>query len=317
MKILALVAVVPFALGFLTGSEEPEPEAAEEVVAFADPAIIESSGLAVVGGRFVTVNDSGGSGRIFTVAPDSGRTVGTTGWPGDPVDIEGLAPAGDGEVWVGDIGDNQAVRSTITIHRVPSGRGDQTTVPTSYELDYPDGPHDAETLLTHPVTGRVYVVSKEFTAGRVYEAPADLAPDEPNRMRSVGEVVAIATDGAFFPDGRHVLIRGYSDAVIYSWPDLEQVAEVDLPFQQQGEGVAIAPDGAIYLSSEGVNAPVLRLDLPEDLRNLVDGVEPEPEPEPAPEPEPDQPLWPYLFMGGLGVVVVYGVVRLFRGGNDG
>lgn len=316
MRVLALAAVVPFALGLLTDTEGPEPERSEEVFAFADPAIVESSGLVVRGdGLFVTVNDSGDSGRVFTVAPGTGRTVGVTNWPGEAVDVEALAPAGDGEVWVGDIGDNDRQRDTIRIHRVPTGREDRTAVRASYELDYPDGPHDAETLLTHPETGRVYVVSKEFTAGRVYEAPAELVEDGPNRMQGVGEVMAIATDGAFFPDGNHLLVRGYSDATVYSWPDLEEVARLDLPFQQQGEGVAIADDGEIYLSSEGVEAPVQRVILPEDLRNRVDGVDPEPEPEPAPEPEPEQPIWPYLFMGGLGAVVLYGVVRLLRGGS--
>ena len=36
-------------------------------LAFQDPAIVESSGLVVSDGLFVTTNDSGDSGRIFTV----------------------------------------------------------------------------------------------------------------------------------------------------------------------------------------------------------------------------------------------------------
>src|ERR687893_207498 len=41
---------------------------------FQDPAIVESSGLAVVDGRVVTTNDSGDTGRVFTVDPRSGET---------------------------------------------------------------------------------------------------------------------------------------------------------------------------------------------------------------------------------------------------
>lgn len=45
----------------------------EVVFRFTDPAIIESSGLAVLpDGRFVTVNDSGDESRVFTVDPSRG-----------------------------------------------------------------------------------------------------------------------------------------------------------------------------------------------------------------------------------------------------
>ena len=48
------------------------------VFRFADPAIVESSGLTVADGLVSTVNDSGDSARVFTVDADSGRTVGVT-----------------------------------------------------------------------------------------------------------------------------------------------------------------------------------------------------------------------------------------------
>ena len=52
-------------------------------------------------------------------------------------------------------------------------------------------------------------------------------------------MLPIATDGAFFPDGRHLVVRDYGRAVVYAFPVLEAVAEVDLPEQQQGEGIAV------------------------------------------------------------------------------
>ena len=93
----------------------------------------------------------------------------------------------------------------------------------SYELVYPDGARDAESLLAHPVTGRLYIASKEIFGGLLYDAPAELDPSGPNRLRELGEVLPIATDAAFFPDGRHLVVRSYDRARIYGFPSLEPV----------------------------------------------------------------------------------------------
>ena len=141
--VLGLTAVPFLVAALLPGSVA----AADEVFRFQDPAIIESSGLAVVDGLFVTTNDSGDSGRVFVVDPANGSTVGVTAWSAEPDDVEALAPAGNGEVWVGDIGDNLAERESVSITRVPVQRGDVDVDQPSYELVYPEGARDAESLL--------------------------------------------------------------------------------------------------------------------------------------------------------------------------
>ena len=225
--------------------------------AFQDPAIVESSGLVASDGLFVTVNDSGDSGRIFTV-DSSGATVGVTSWSPDPVDVEALAPAGPGEVWVGDIGDNTASRTSVTVMRVPFGPGDRTVTPPAYTLVYPDGAHDAEALLAAP-DGRLLVVSKELLGGAVYVAPRHLSQTRPNRLEKVTRTMGFVTDGAFFPDGRHYVLRGYGTAAVYAYPGNERVASFRLPDQQQGEGIAVDSDGWVHVSSEGGHSRVLRV----------------------------------------------------------
>jgi hypothetical protein len=258
---LALV-VTPFVVGGVVGASAAGPGDAHEVCAFGDRAITEASGLVLTGGHFVTMNDSGDSARVFTLDASTCRTVGVTRWHADPEDDEGLAPAGAGHVWVGDIGDNLAARRTISVARVPVGPGDRTVPGQVRTLAYPDGPHDAETLLRDPTTGRLYVVSKEFI-GHVYAAPARLGPGVNQMTELPTAVMGLATDGAFLPDGKHVVLRSYGQAVVYTWPALERVATVDLPRQRQGEGIAVGPGGRVYLSSEGDDAPVLELPLPD------------------------------------------------------
>jgi hypothetical protein len=328
---LAAVAVaVLFLLGALSGPAEAR---AEEVIRFQDPQIVESSGLVVEGDRFATVNDSGDTGRVFVVDGRSGETVGEVTWAQAPEDVEALAPAGPGHVWVGDIGDNPGSRGSIEVARVALGTGALTVTPEIFSLVYPDGPVDAETLLRHPRTGRLYVVSKVFFGGTLYAAPATLQAGAANRLRELGRVLSLATDGAFFPDGRHLVLRDYGRAVVYTFPELEQVAELRLPDQKQGEGIAVSSDSEVYVSTEGQHAPVHRVPLPARVRALVDGAaEPdgrssaEPDPTPAPDPPdgatgddllPDswareRPVWPWILTGWLGLAAIVGMAWLVR-----
>lgn len=322
-KVLFALLPLPFGIGFLAPGPVEEPISSEVVFRFTDPDIVESSGLVAQDGLVVTVNDSGDGNRIFTVDAATGDTVGVTRWQGEADDIEALAPAGDGHVWVADTGDNEHARKTITLSKVPFGRGDREVRAPSYRLSYPHGPQDAEVLLTDPSSGRLHVVTKGMF-GRVYAAPATLDPDEVNVLEPGDEVLGIATDGAFFPDGQHVIIRNYNQAAIYTWPDLDRVALLDLPAQQQGEGVAVTADGEVLLSSEGQGAEVLRVELPADVRAAMAGESASPsaspppggeqgaQPETVPVEAEERSWWPWALGGVAGVAVIAVLVRSLR-----
>jgi hypothetical protein len=269
---------------------------------FVDDRIAESSGLASAGtpGMVFTHNDSGDGARFFAV-DDTGRTVTTYTLPGVQArDWEDMARGPDEQgrssLWFGDIGDNNALRDHGTlVHRVrepvPDGRKAVTTEPpTSFRLRYPDGPGDAETLLVHPGSGRVYVVSKPFAGPvKVYAAPSPLDADAANLLALVAEVrirptgtaggprigglaQRLVTAGDIAPDGRHVALRTYTD--LYEWPvEGDDVAAAfageprvtALPATEQGEGLTYTRDGrAVLLSSEGVGTPVHRVGLSRD-----------------------------------------------------
>jgi hypothetical protein len=323
---LERVVTAAVAVPFLLGAAAAPVDHAQKVFSFQDSDIIESSGLVVTDGLVVTTNDSGDTGRVFTVDPADGRTVGVTHW-GDATDVEALAPRSDGEVWVGDIGDNTESRDTIQVTAVPVGSGDKDVEPPIYDLAYPDGPHNAETLMADPVTGRLYVATKGAFGGTLYATPASLSPDRVNRLEPVGDVLPIATDGAFLPDGKHLVVRNYAAAAVYSFPSLEKVAEFGLPDQPQGEGLAVEGDGSsVLLSSEGLHTAVLRILLPA----LSDAPGPSPTQTPGPTPsatthtEPQQsagppatdqserPLWPWLLGGLVGLACIVVLVRSLR-----
>jgi hypothetical protein len=265
---LAVAAAPALALGL---GQPALAAPGHRVFRFADPAIVEASDLVVGDGVFLTTNDSGDTGRVFAVDA-RGTTVGVSRWSKHPVDTEALAPGGKGFVWVGDIGDNDHRRASVEIARIPVGRGNRDVDPTSYRLAYPDGPTDAETLMRDPVSGRLYLATKSVFGGVLYAVPARLRAHAVNRLEPVGRVLPVATDGAFFPDGKHLVVRSYADAVVYSWPSMQPVGSFALPRQPQGEGIAVADDGRIYVSSEGTHSSVLRVQLPARLATAVYGV---------------------------------------------
>lgn len=267
---------------------------------FADPAIAESSGLVDAGQVVYTVNDSGAGPVLYAVDAATGETTGVTTYSHDAVeDVEALAPGRAGTVWVADIGDNATSREQVSLYRVRPGRGDAPR----YDLRYPDGPRDAEALLVHPRNGRVFVVSKTVFGGTVYEA-AHLDAGTSIRLRPFAQVPGLVTDGAFFPDGRHVLLRSYGTASIYSFPDFDLLDTVTLPAQRQGEAVAIGADGRILLSSEGVHAPVLEVTLPATLAATVAGTPASATDAPGAPSETGSGVDPWWLLGGAAVLAV-------------
>ena len=151
------------------------------------------AGWSSADGLVVTTNDSGDTGRVFTVDPATGETVGVTGWADDPQDVEALAPLGDRR-GVG----RRHRRQRRAAGLDPGGAGARgcrrrpaSTAPV-YDLAYPDGPHDAETLLVRPGHGpALHRHARTSSAGRSTRRRPTSSRDrrnqlEPRRRRAAG-----------------------------------------------------------------------------------------------------------------------------------
>jgi hypothetical protein len=281
-----------------------------------DPAITESSGLVETRDphRVVTINDSGDGPYVYVIDPRTGRTVGRTTYDGDAVDVEAVTRGRNREIWVGDIGDNGAVRAGVRIYRLPRlTDGDREVPSTAYDLAYRGGARDAEALLVHPRTGRVYVVSKSLFGGQVFEAPARLRDDRPNLLRPVGRTPGIITDGAFFPDGRHAVLRDYSRAFLFDTTELpwRRIDSVELPNQPQGEGIDVRAGGrSLLVSTEGANEPVQVVALPPRVLAELAPARPGASPTPGDEPQDESRLDALTQEGAVPWTLVGGVVGI-------
>ncbi len=246
------------------------PAAADEPDGFTigDSRITESSGLAASRahpGVYWTHNDSDDGPYVYAVDGRSGRTVAriTLRGIGTPRDVEAISLGPDGNLYVGDIGDNLGGSwNHVWIYRFPEPKKlrDATVTATQFDVKYADGPRDAEALMVHPRTGRVYIASKKQDGGgALYAGPQRLTTSGTNVFRKVAPVDLWVTDGAFSPDGSRLVLRSYFGARIYRWQDgrPKDLGSVGVPVQQQGESVTFTPDGrTLMYGSEGGDSEV-------------------------------------------------------------
>ena len=209
-----------------------------------------------------TVNDSGDSSRVFVLDPESGETVGVTDFHTEVTDVEALAPAGPHAVYVGDIGDNRRERDEVIVHRVPVGRDQLDVEPASFRLAYPDGPHDAESLFVDR-TGRLHLITKSFGGGTVYRAPKQAGPEWRQRPRTGGASPRLRHRRSPAPRrATSCWCAACSRPRSTRCPTSSPVGSFALPWQRQGEGISVGPDGRIRISTEGAGTPVYEVQLP-------------------------------------------------------
>ncbi len=233
----------------------------------------EGSGLAAsrrTPGRFWSHNDSG-EPVLFALDGD-GRVVGRLAVSGAAVeDWEAVAvgPCPSGScIYVADIGDNDAERRHITIYRLnePVEASGSAKVADVFHATYPDGPHDAESLLVTP-EGRLLIVTKGDTGPvSLYRFPNELRSGATLALERVGGARDQhepakhdrITDGAVSPDGQWIVLRSRDALTFYEAPDLlagnwREAGRVALgPLREpQGEGVTFASNESVYLMSEG------------------------------------------------------------------
>jgi hypothetical protein len=266
--LLSLVgATLPVAVSPAVAADAPAPP--KKLFAIHDDRVIESSGLAKshkYDGLWWTVNDSDDGARIFGLNED-GEVEAVLTFRADVHDVEAIAVGPDGRIYVADIGDNTAKRDMITVYAIaePDKLEDQAVRFRGYDFEYPDGAHDAETLLVHPKTGRMYIVTKVMKGkGAFYAAPEDPEPGtKVNKLTRMAAAPSGVTDGTFLPDAGRVVLRTYFQIAALTWgPKPNVYARVDLP-PAQGESVALGPTAtSLAAGSEGADSVVYQVPVP-------------------------------------------------------
>jgi hypothetical protein len=222
-------------------------------------------------GALWTLNDSNNPAEVYLV--DENLNIKLTCKLGvknrDWEDIEvGPGPVeGKHYVYVGDIGDNNGRHEYKYIYRfeepvVEDGKKEITIRRfETFVVRLADAKKDTETLMVHPKTKYVYLVSKREQPVVVYELKAPL------RIRDTLTAVPVTSlplkqivGGSISPDGNEVLLKNYDN--IYYW-NIEGMPLVEglkarpqiLPYveEPQGESIAFNRDASgFYTLSEKI-----------------------------------------------------------------
>lgn len=286
-----------------SGKQKPEDDknlskdyAAPKVVGkIKSSEIKESSGLAASRcnqGVFWTHNDSGDEALIYALDA-KGEKLGT--WrvaSAENKDWEDMATfqneKGECFLYIGDTGNNERLKSEMTIYRVrepqvlPENESSSKKNPLSTDnaeaikFVYPDMRQDAETLMVHPKTGDIYILSKRVSgASAVYKLKSGFDLSKTNTLERLGDfsVPAIPdgllTGGDISPDGKRVVIcdyfSGYELVLPANAKNFDEIWKekpliVELGKREQGEAICYSADGkSIFADSEKKNPPMIEV----------------------------------------------------------
>ena len=256
-------------------------------------AVQESSGLLLVGDRFVTHNDSGNTPELFvldTTSLEVVRRVRVTN--AQNVDWEDLAQDAT-YIYIGDIGNNLGARKDLKVLRISREAFFSSSTVEAEAISYVyedqsgfDGNQnsdwDAEALLAGPDS--LYIFTKQWQGGHTvaYRIPKEPGQYQALRMREY-PVDGLVTGASPIPGKEGFLLLAYSGQLqpfllrvsteVSDASDSNQTRKIqlDIPFGQT-EGITVLATGVVYLSTESFSNRLLS--LPAGIFRYVPGEQP-------------------------------------------
>jgi hypothetical protein len=251
--------------------------------------LTESSGIAVSRCNDDVLwshNDSGEAPMIFAF-DSSGKDLGAFLVEGaenqDWEDIASVSVDSQCRLYIADIGNNYSLRQELALYIVDEPRrvvsNLDKTLPSrkirfTYELPVGTPVPDAETVMVHPQTLDVYLVTKEKAGpASVFRISAADVLKGSAVAKKIGEVSVpsippgLITGGDISPDGTRVTFVDYLGAYEFSLSERSEEFSaifsktptlIRLGNRTQGEAISYSKDGkALFATSEGSNSPIL------------------------------------------------------------
>lgn len=299
MKAALLISLLVAACAQAAWPEAPVPSTSERVAILEDKRLKESSGLCLSGRNptiFWTLNDSGGEPCVYAIDRSGKTRAKVRVRDAANFDWEDIALGkdenGEPALFIGDIGDNLRIRPSLQIYQItepeinaPGKAVEETNsaAPKIWRVYYPDGKHNAESLLIHPQTGRLHILTKsEDGQSTLYAFPQPLLPEVSMKLEKITTLVfpalirvgkrphdnCMTTAAGFSPDASRMLIATYSSLYEWTLPKDRPLAEalkappvrIMPQLTNQMEGACYDADSqTIWFTSERLPAPLMRV----------------------------------------------------------
>ncbi len=251
-------------------------------------ALTEASGIAASArnpGVLWTHND-GSSGKMFALSTNGALLA--TFDVNNVADVEDIAVGpgptnGVSYLYIGDIGGSVGTnifRPHVKILRIPEPHVDLAWAgkPRSpafddvktFTLVYPDGNYDAEALMVDPLSGDLFVLTKQTGVARLYRANLNAATNRATLTLEFRQAVAFHQVSAadISADGTQIVLRREDFAQLWRRCEDESIATafsrasqtvplIGPPAEPNGEGIGFLRDGTGYVTiSEGTNPAI-------------------------------------------------------------
>lgn len=230
------------------------------------------------------IND-GGDGAVLYALDTKGHQLGRVrilkAVNNDWEDLASFVLDGAKYLLIADVGDNYGQRNFCTIYVVKepaidrSNRnfGKTATIAWQIRFQYEDGPRDCESVAVDVLNRRILLISKRDIPVSLYELPLEPGQSDTEhiarRLTSIYNLT-LPTGFDLSPDQSAAVILNYGRSYYFKRHDGEfweqaltrEPQAIDFPRLKQQEAVCFSADGkAIYITSEGIPAPLLRINL--------------------------------------------------------
>jgi hypothetical protein len=222
-------------------------------------------------------NDSGDSARVFAIDASGAllqevHLAGATAIDWEDISL-GPGRGGVGSsLYVADTGDNWMIRPRSTVYRIAEPVAGATSARAErIQISYADGaPRNVEAMTVDPVTGDMYLISKQAQAGaaevfRLERSFVDAGGGTAQRTGVLPDVGQLVTGADVSADGSKIAVTTYDD--VYEWrrapgesvADALRRAPVRHNVGTESESIAYTPDGSSLISiPEGEHAPIFQ-----------------------------------------------------------
>jgi hypothetical protein len=245
-------------------------ESPKALAELTDPRLMEPSGIAsstVNPGMLWTHNDSGNKPEVYLIDQKLNikltcKLKGVMNRDWEDIAVGPGPEEGKTYVYVGEIGDNFGMYPFKYIYRfeepVLENGVSEITISDFEKITFrlEDSRKDTETLLVHPITKKIYVVSKREEPVWVYELSAPQpTKDTLTASKAFSLPLTQIVGGDFSADGKELLMKNYQQVFYWelSGENLkESLAKkpTSLPYQEepQGEAITFSSDGKGYFT---------------------------------------------------------------------